>query len=199
LKKRPCARTGSSGQSIVEFALVLPLVVLIVLGVVELGYALLDEHVVTRLSREGSNMISRDTSLQDAGTALTSMAAPPVNFTTGSTVIFSVLEVAATTGTANYGKLILYERYQFGAFPGPIQSQVTTAGAGSFGGAPNYQAANSDSDSSLQVTTASLPASLVPLGGLLYVTEIFTTHPWITPLNNFGVVVPQTLYSIAYF
>jgi hypothetical protein len=31
------------------------------------------------------------------------------------------------------------------------------------------------------------------------VTEIYTTHPTITPLANFGVTVPNTLYSIAYF
>ena len=36
-------------------------------------------------------------------------------------------------------------------------------------------------------------------GDLLYVTEVFTRHPWITPLTRFGVAVPTTLYSIAYF
>jgi hypothetical protein len=198
MTKRPCARIGSRGQSIVEFALVLPLALMIVLGVIEFGYLLLDEHIVTRLSREGSNLISRDTSLHDAGTAITSMASPPVNFATTSTVIFSVLEVGATTGTANYGSLILYERYQLG--PLPCTSQMTTAGAGSFGGPPNYDAANGDTDSSLQITNKNLAASLVPVGGLLYVTEICTQHVPITPLAQLaGILVPQTLYSIAYF
>ena len=36
-------------------------------------------------------------------------------------------------------------------------------------------------------------------GGLLYITEIFTRHPLITPFNRFGVQMPTTLYSIAYF
>ena len=36
-------------------------------------------------------------------------------------------------------------------------------------------------------------------GGLVYVTEIFTTHNLLTPLDRFGVTVPNTLYSIAYF
>jgi hypothetical protein len=168
---------------------------LIVLGVAELGFALLDEHVVTRLSREGSNLISRNTSLQDAGMAVTSMSSPPVNFTNGSTLIFSVVKMGATLGTTNYGKLVLYQRYQFGNFSG--RSQVTTLGAGSFGGAPDYLAANSDADANLQVTN--VPAALVPLGGMIYITEIFTKHLRITPLDQFGVLVPQTLYSIAYF
>jgi hypothetical protein len=36
-------------------------------------------------------------------------------------------------------------------------------------------------------------------GDLLYITEIYTRHPLITPFNRFGVTMPQTLYSIAYF
>ena len=51
------------GQSIVEFAIVMPLLLLVSLGVVETSYALLDQHVVTKLAREGSNLISRDTSM----------------------------------------------------------------------------------------------------------------------------------------
>ena len=31
------------------------------------------------------------------------------------------------------------------------------------------------------------------------VTEVFSTHPKITPVHNFGVTVPDTLYSVAYF
>ena len=34
---------------------------------------------------------------------------------------------------------------------------------------------------------------------MLYVTEIYTRHPLITPFDRFGIPVPQTLYSIAYF
>jgi hypothetical protein len=190
------ARAGSSGQSIVEFALVLPLALLIVLGVVEFGYALLDEHVVTRLSREGSNLISRDTSLLDAGTAVTSMSSPPVDFTNGSKLIFSVIRMGATTGTTNYGVLVLYQRREFGNFTGT--SSLTTVGTGSFGGGPDYIAANSDTDANLRVTN--LPTNLVPSpGGMIYITEIFSRHNRITPLDRFGVLVPQTLYSIAYF
>jgi Flp pilus assembly protein TadG len=195
MKKRPCAQTSSSGQSVVEFALILPLLMLIVLGVAEFGYALLDEHVVTRLSREGSNLISRNTSLLDAGTAVTSMSSPPVDFANGSKLIFSVVKKGETTGTPNFGVLVLYQRHEFGNFSGT--SQVTTQGSGSFGGAPDYQAANSDSDASLRVT--SLPSGLIPVGGMIYITEIFTRHNRITPLDRFGVLVPQTLYSIAYF
>ncbi len=179
----------------VEFAMVLPLVLMMVLGVVELGYALLHEHVVTKLTREGSNLISRDTSLADAAAAMQTMASAPVNFNSGSTLIFSVVKTGATTGTTNYGKSILYQRYKFGTLS--ATSTLTTVGNGSFGPAPDYQANNSDGDSNLQVTN--LPANLLGPTGIVYITEIFTTHAPITPLNQLGISLPSTLYSIAYF
>jgi hypothetical protein len=71
-------------------------------------------------------------------------------------------------------------------------------GSGTFGSGPDYVAANSDSNAGLQI--ANMPTYLdVTRGGLVYVTEIFTTHNLITPLDHFGVTVPSTLYSIAYF
>jgi hypothetical protein len=189
---------NASGQSVIEFALVLPLIILLVLGVVEFSYALLDAHVVTKATREGSNLISRDTTLQDAVAAMRSMSDRPLNFDDGSSkVIFSVIKRGGTTGTTNFNKNVLYQRYSYGTFPG--STVIATAGAGAFGPAPDYQAINSDDDASLQVTSG-LPAGvLVAPGGMIYVTEIYTKHVLITPFNQFGVKLPETLYSIAYF
>jgi hypothetical protein len=193
----PARLSNSSGQSVIEFALVMPIVIVLVLGVIELGYALQDQHLITKLTREGSNLISRDTTVQDAATAMKAMSSPPVNFDNGSSrIIFSVIKRGATTGSANYDRMVLYQRYEYGTFAGV--SQVRTRGAGSFGGPPDYEAANSDGNANLQVTN--LPANLVSVpGGMIYVTEIYTRHTLITPFNRFGVSVPQTLYSIAYF
>ena len=186
---------SDSGQSLLEFAIVLPLIMVLVLGVVEASYAILDQHVVTKLTREGSNLISRDTSLADAVTAMKNMANRPVNFNDGSSkVIFSVIKRVATNGTANYNRDIMYQHYEYGSL---AKSSALQFSGGSFGGAPNYEANNSDNDTSLQVTN--LPANLTTLGGLLYVTEIYTHHALITPFNNFGFNMPDTLYSIAYF
>jgi Flp pilus assembly protein TadG len=188
---------AASGQSLIEFALVLPLVMLVALGVIETSWALLDDHVVTKLSREGSNLISRDTSIQDATTAIRQMASRPVNFDDGSsTVIFSVIKRGAITGTANYNKPFLYQRYVYGSYPGT--SQFTTAGSGSFGGAPDYMANNPNTDASLQITNAA--ATLVPTPGqLVYITEVFSRHALLTPLDRFGITMPTTLNSIAFF
>ena len=183
------------GQTLVEFAMVLPLVLVLALGVIEVSYALLDQHVVTKLTREGSNLISRDSSLADTGTALRNMSSRPVDFATSARVIFSVIKMVDTAGSANLNREVLYQRYAFGAIA--ANSQLTTLGAGAFGGAPDYLAANSDNDTNLRLTN--LPPNLIVPGGLLYVTEIYSRHPLITPFDRFGVSVPNTLYSIAYF
>jgi hypothetical protein len=183
------------GQAMVELALALPLILLLLLGVIEVSYALLDQHVVTKLTREGSNLISRDATLQDAVVAMTKMGTRPVDFTKSSTVIFSVIKRVPTAGAANFNKDILYQRTSYGAFA--ATSKLSTRGSGSFGGSPDYQANNSDNDTNLQITN--LPANLLTTGGMLYVTEVFTKHTLITPFDKFGVAVPSTLYSIAYF
>ena len=184
------------GQSVVEFAMILPLLLVVVLGVIEVSYALLDQHVVTKLTREGSNLISRDTSLADAAAAMKSMSGRPVDFSTHSKMIFSVVRRGATTGTSNFNKDVLYQRYEYGALS--ASSKISTRGSGSYGAGPEYEAANADSDTNIQVTN--LPSGIVlSTGGTIYITEIFTTHELITPFDKFGVTVPKTLYSIAYF
>ncbi len=186
---------SASGQSILEFTIVTPIILLILLGVVEVGYALLDKQVVTRVAREGSNLISRDVSIQDATTAMRSMATRPVNFADGSKMIFSVIKRGATTGTTNYDKLFLYQRYEYGTLSASSKLQT---GGGSFSGAPDYEAVNADTDSRLQVTNVA--SNLVTAkGGMIYVTEIFSRHNLITPFQKFGPLLPETLYSIAYF
>ena len=181
------------GQSMIEFAVVLPLLLVVVLGLIEVSYALYDQHVVTKLTREGSNLISRDTSLQDAATALRTLSVRPVDLTANSKVIFSVVMNVGATGSSNYGQPILYQRYEYGAISGT--SALSTSG-GSYGPGPDFTATNPDNDTALRVSN--LPANVtIPVGGMVYVTEIFTRHTLITPFNRFGVTVPSTLYSIA--
>lgn len=183
------------GQSMIEFAVVLPLLLVVVLGLIEVSYALYDQHVVTKLTREGSNLISRDTSLQDAANALRTLSVRPVDLAANSKVIFSVVMNVGATGSSNYGQPILYQRYEYGAISGT--SALSTSG-GSYGPGPDFTATNPDNDTALRVTN--LPVNVtIPVGGMVYVTEIFTRHTLITPFNRFGVTVPSTLYSIAYF
>ena len=187
---------SESGTSMIEFALMMPLICALALGVVEMGWGLLDAHVVTRLAREGSNLISRDTSLQAAASAMQGMHARPVDFDSGSKVIFSVIRNVDTIGAPNYGMPVLYQRYEYGSFA--ASSQLTIAGSGSFGPAPDYRRSTPNSNTGLQVTN--LPPNVgTTLGGMTYVTEIYSPHELLTPFNSFGFSMPTSLYSIAYF
>ena len=89
------------GQSLIEGAVVLPLLMVVAFGVVEVGSAIRDDQVVTRLSREGSNLISRGTTLEDAAAAMAAMSGEPLDFRSNAKVIFTVLKRGGTIGSAN--------------------------------------------------------------------------------------------------
>ena len=188
--------SSAKGQTLVEMAVVMPVVLMLSLGLVEVSYAVLHQHVISRITREGANLISRDVTLLDASNALKSMSTAPVDFTDGSQLILSVLKKGSTVGTANYDKVVLYQRYSIGTL-GAV-STLATAGSVTVGPSPDYKVANSDTDTNLRITT--LPATVdITRGGLLFVAEVFTAHDPLTPLDKFGVTIPPTLQSIAYF
>jgi len=118
-----------------------------------------------------------------------------LNFNANARVILSVAKNVNTAGAANLGRDVLYQRYEFGALA--ASSALQTAGAAAFGGGPDFQAANADNDVNLRLVN--LPPNLIGAGGLLYITEIYSRHQLITPFDRFGIQVPDTLYSIAYF
>jgi Flp pilus assembly protein TadG len=180
-----------------EFAFVLPLLLLLGLGVIEMSYLLHDQHIVIRLTREGSNLISRNVTISDAATAMRSIANPPVDFNgSNSKLIFTVL--TRYSGGLNYDYVIVYQRYEIGSLA--ASSAFTTQGplSGAFGPAPDYIAVNPSNNTNLRVTN--VPANLLlNRGQFVYVTEIYTHHGLITPFENIGISLPSTLYSIAYF
>jgi len=45
---------GQSGASAVEFAIILPILVLLLFGIIEIGFALYDKAMITNASREGA-------------------------------------------------------------------------------------------------------------------------------------------------
>ena len=186
----------ASGQSLLEGAITLPLLILIGFGVFEAGSALRDQQVVARLSREGANLISRGTSLADAAAAIKAMSVGTVDFDTDARLVLSVLKRGATTGTANYNQLVLYQRYEAGAGRG--DSRLEMRSGGSFGPAPDYIAVDSDNNAGLQVRNAPPDVATV-LGGLVYVTEIITSRHAVTPADQFGIELPDELYAVAYF
>ncbi len=181
------------GQSIVEFAMTLPFIMLVTLGVIETSQALMQQHVTTKVAREGSNMISRETQMVDAGNVLRNMSSAPASFNTNTLVIFSVL-MLSNTGSNN-GQIVLYQRYSIG---NSSLGSSRLNGSGTFNAANDYTAANPHNTTSLRVTNA--PSNIVTVpGGLIYVTEVYTRYTTLTPVRNLGLPIPSVLYSVAYF
>jgi Flp pilus assembly protein TadG len=68
---------GDSGQSTIELAIILPFLLLLALGVFEFARAIQAKNIVTNMSREGTNLVSRGSDdPQTIMSALASTAQP---------------------------------------------------------------------------------------------------------------------------
>ncbi len=63
--KQNAGSEKSSGQSLVEFALVLPILLLLILGAMDIGRIITTKIAVTNAAREGANFLSRNALIDD--------------------------------------------------------------------------------------------------------------------------------------
>jgi TadE-like protein len=182
------------GQALLEFTVLMPILLILTLGVVEVGSVLLDQHVTAKMSREGANLISRDVTMDTAETALRAMATGPVKFPDEARVILSVVRKGAAVGTANNGHNVLVQRHQFGGLAG---SSFLNNTGGTFTGI-DHAARNPDTDTRLRVTNLPGALDLAP-GAAIYIVEVYTKHTLMTPLDRLGITLPDKLYSVAFF
>ena len=182
-------RRRESGQALCEFALTLPILMALVLGVIEFGYALFQIQLVTSMAREGSNLIARQVTINDAEAALQTMSGL-VRFDANSTLIFSVVRLGV--GGTNANVPIIVQRHSVSAFA--ASSVLGDPSQDLYGPGPDYTANNAD-DPRIRVSGA-LPNGLtLTPGESVYVTEIFTQRTSIVPF----MPLPNTLYASAYF
>lgn len=160
-----------SGQAMLEFAIIASLVIILVFAIIDFGRAFNQMQEIVDLTRQGSNLASRGTSLTDSATAVVAGDAPLNLNTSGEVILTSVTNNAS-------GNLITGQVAQ-GALN--VASRVGT-GVGA---------------------TASLPAVAVAMlqpGQTIYITEVFYSYQPITPISALlNIVMPSTLYQVAYF
>jgi hypothetical protein len=186
-------RRREAGQALAEFGIVLPPLLLLVLGIIEVGYALFQVQIVTNLSREGSNLISRNTSIHDAETAINAAATTgPVRIDANTEVVFSIITLG--TGGSNNNKPIIAQRHSIGGFT-TANSRLGNPAQTAYGPSPDYRATDLNNDTSIQVS-GPLPNGLtLNAGESVYVTEVMTKRTSIVPF----IPLPATLYGSAYF
>jgi len=174
---------SQGGQALVEFILILPILLLLGLGVVELANMLNAYLVLTHLTREGANATSRENDPAGIDTDLDTVIAGAEPIIRGDntgqwTVIYSQI-VPVVPGS--------YQVSRMGSWIRGGLSQVSKIG---FDGNP--------------VNWAELgvnPDSITP-GQTFHVVEVYYDYrpSMVTPLENFlSVVLPTTFYERAVF
>jgi hypothetical protein len=185
---RRTARTRAKGNSLIELAFVLPILLLLLWGVVDFSRAILFNNILVNMSREGANLASRTTqSPQFIIDALNHTAAPLDMEAHGMVYITRVRGVMVGPGGGSLKSVV---QMQYRATPGyaPLGSQLSwkcTSWAGT--GQCNLPTADAD-----KVVT--LPFVLV-LGAELYVVETLYDY---TPLTNYVMKNNLDLYSRTY-
>ena len=105
---------NQKGVAAVEFALVLPVLVLLLLGIIEFSVALYDKAVVTNASREGARagIVFRDTRVSDG-----EISGIVTNYCQNRMITFGSTTQVATTvlreGTASGDDLTVRVQYQY--------------------------------------------------------------------------------------
>jgi Flp pilus assembly protein TadG len=163
--------TDQSGQAMLEFAVIASLLIVLVFAIIDFGRAFNQMQVMVGLTRQGSNLASRGTSLTDSAKAVVNGDAPLDLNSNGEVIVTSVTNNASgniITGQVTQGAM----------------SQASKVGQGV------------GTAASLPATAI---AMLQP-GQTIYITEVFYNFQPITPISTLlNIVMPPTFYQAAYF
>ena len=184
------ARGRSRGQTLAEFGITISLLIVLILGIFQVGYLIYQQYIAINLAREGANLALREKSLDVVESAIRS-ARP--DFDADTKLILSVVELGPPGGPTA-GDPIITQRHAAGTLTGA--SVLGEPPPSSYGAGPTYTAKYLG-DNSIRAR-APLPNSLtIRQGQSVYVAEIYLKRRDITPLA--GVQLPNSLYSVAYF
>jgi Flp pilus assembly protein TadG len=161
-----------SGQALIEFAFVSIMLLLLIFGLIDFCRAISIRQVITNLTREGSNLASRNTSLPDTMTAIIA-SANPLNITNNGRIIISVVVLSNNVPT-------VIDQLSQGSITNQAASKIGTKGG----------------EASMPSTNPHLPEA----NQTVYVTEVYYSFTPITPVGKLlGVNLPTRLYDVAYF
>jgi len=160
-----------SGQAAMEFAIIVTMVLVLLCALVDFGRAINFMQVMVGLTRQGSNLASRGTSLPASAAAVIAGDSPLDLTDNGEVIVTSVTNTGVTnviTGQASQGGI----------------SRVSRVGTGV--GKP--------------ATIPASAATMLQPGQTIYITEVFYAYKPITPIGNLmTIALPSTLYESAYF
>jgi Flp pilus assembly protein TadG len=160
-----------AGQALLEFVFVCVMMLALSFGLIDFGRAIYQRQVLTALTRDGSNLASRGTTLTNTVDAVIS-SANPLDITTKGRVIV----------TAVFNSNGVYT----------ISGQLSKGGLG----ATSKIGVGTGNPANMPDTTLPIP----PLNQTVYVTEVFYSYTPITPIGKLlQMALPTNLYDVAYF
>lgn len=160
------------GQALLEFVICCLLLFVMVFGLIDFSRVIHDEQVMSGLTRQGSNLASRGTSLDETVSSLVTQGSSLDISGDGKIIVTAVADVNGVT-------------------------QITGQ-AESGGGIPVTSRVGSGVGQLADVPAAASP--VLQKGQTLYVTEVFYSFHTITPIGNLlKLALPSTLYEAAYF
>jgi Flp pilus assembly protein TadG len=163
-------RSRQSGQALLEFACVALIMIGLAFGLIDVSRAIHEKQVLINLSREGSNLAFRLTSLSDTAQAVVDGASPLDMNKQGRVIVTEVHNDGTNCQVADQVSL------------GGLKGQ--TSRIGKKGGKP------------FPCMSADVPRP----NQSAFVTEVFYDYEPVTPVGKMmQVAIPSTLYDVAYF
>ena len=188
-------RRYSRGQTLAEIGIVMPLLMMLLLVIFQVGYLIYQQYEAINLAREAANLMFRDTNLDHAESAIKA-AQLTRDFDTDVKLILSVVEFGPP-GSANADVPIIFQRHVAGTLSGNsvLGDPATAAYNDPTPNDASYKAVRPSTDPRIQAKLP-LPNELdIKAGQSVNVAEIYIKRRDILPLSR----TTNPIYAVAYF
>jgi hypothetical protein len=202
---RPSPFRRHAGIAAVEFALVLPILLLLLLGVIDAARALQANIIVVNISREGANLVARggtqlETGSQDIIYALMA-SAPPLNVNSqGMVYITRVMGVKAN----GVSRSVVLDQYRWDDAIRNLGFRANSYAPGSnVYGCTTWSAANCTSINAASRPTTPIMSGKLDDGEIVVVVETYYRYDMLISAFSIGSYTLPTigpnLYSLTVF
>lgn len=187
-------RRRSRGQTLAELGIVMPLLMMLLLVIFQVGFLIYQQYEAINLAREAANLMFRDKNLDHAESAIKA-AQLTRDFNTDVKLILSVVEFGPPGGP-NTDVPIILKRHVAGTLSGQslLGDPPTAAYKDPTPDDASYSAVRPSTDPRIQARLP-LPNDLdIKAGQSVNVAEIFLKRRDILPLS-----ATNPIYAVAYF